>query len=45
MKNSPKTGRSARRGNAKSPYAKYGKRPYRYGRQQEKQHERKRPHR
>lgn len=29
-KNAPKTGKSARRGNALSPYAKYRKVPYKY---------------
>jgi len=31
MKNQPKTGRSARRGNAKAPYSKYQKKSYKYG--------------
>jgi hypothetical protein len=30
MKNPRKTGRSARHGNASSPYLKYDKRPHRY---------------
>jgi hypothetical protein len=30
MKNPPKSGRSARRGNKPAPYTKYGKTPYKY---------------
>jgi len=30
MKNAPKTGRSAKRGNSAAPYTKYNKRPYSY---------------
>ena len=29
-KNAPKTGKSAKRGNAPAPYTKYRKRPYKY---------------
>lgn len=30
MKNAPKTGRGAKRGNKPAPYTKYGKTPFKY---------------